>query len=786
MNFSRKKELDFPNSHAFVIGINEYRGLNANLKNAVNDAANIAMRLKATQGFDNVLLMTDVGKKEIDALLNWLKNKSRPAVLSIPNETFTYGEVTYSSDVSWLTLEDTGEALVIKKKEGEIEQQETTNVFKATEKAVTIGENDSIIFYYAGHGFPGEVGNGPAGYLAPTDAIINLSHFGNDSLVTMEAIYDAFKVTNCKHTLMILDCCFAGKFRFTELSRGRPKPFLVPMYERRYKRYKQQKAWQVLVSAGPDQTAADAAGWADIRENSPFAATLIEALEGKADIPISLNRGKQSGDGIITVSELFLYVWDKVENLTQERKLQHPGLFPMAEHRNGEFIFLNPQIDPAQYKFAEDKDKNPYKGLKPYEVADKDHFFGRTNATNEVLAELEKVDVLFITAPSGFGKSSLVKAGVFSQLTAVEALISIRPGALVKTTGDGTITTDVFEATKTKLLDFKASNYLFLIDQLEELFDTPQKETIEKQLLALLKQVKDHGQKAIITLRSDFEWQMRKSTSTLNTLWKKENIYRLAPMDLDELRDALTGPAWWAMFDFQDKKEKEEEDDGETLINEILEEIANAPGALPLLSFTMEAFYELAQNNDRKRRLILKDYRQELGGVQGALSRKADTVYNTNLIQKAVVEEGEEGYENYEKWRLQSMHTKEEQEIMKNLLCRMVQLSSGGALSKRRVFYAEQINSSNPIVSTSLSELIFPQNQELVDTVIRKLETAHLIIKGIEGENGKPYIEPVHDALFNHWDTFKGWIEAFGKENLLLQRQLWEAVVEREKKNSIA
>ena len=71
----------------------------------------------------------------------------------------------------------------------------------------------------------------------------------------------------------------------------------------------------------------------------------------------------------------------------------------------------------------------------------------------------------------------------------------------------------------------------------------------------------------------------------------------------------------------------------------------------------------------------------------------------------------------------------------------------------------------------------------MVKSVIDKLEAANLVQQGGK-ENGMPYIEPVHDSLFNHWDTFKDWIDEFGKENLILQRQLWEAVLERAKKVS--
>ena len=81
-----------------------------------------------------------------------------------------------------------------------------------------IGESDSVVFYYAGHGIPkkSDIVNGPEGYLAPTDAIND--RFVDKDLLPMSAIYDAFSKLNCHHTLLILDCCFAGRFRYSKLN----------------------------------------------------------------------------------------------------------------------------------------------------------------------------------------------------------------------------------------------------------------------------------------------------------------------------------------------------------------------------------------------------------------------------------------------------------------------------------------------------------------------------------------------------------------------------------------
>ena len=58
----------------------------------------------------------------------------------------------------------------------------------------------------------------------------------------------------------------------------------------------------------------------------------------------------------------------------------------------------------------------PYPGLLPYDVADRESFFGRDTETAEALARLEAAGALVVAGPSGSGKSSLVRAGVAAAL----------------------------------------------------------------------------------------------------------------------------------------------------------------------------------------------------------------------------------------------------------------------------------------------------------------------------------------------------------------------------------
>ena len=102
----------------------------------------------------------------------------------------------------------------------------------------------------------------------------------------------------------------------------------------------------------------------------------------------------------------------------------------------------------------------------------------------------------------------------------------------------------------------------------------------------------------------------------------------------------------------------------------------------------------------------------------------------------------------------------------------MVSLSDGDYI-RRRVYRDQQ-----------LDELRFAENNYLINEVLDVLRKAGLISTG--GEAGIRYEELIHDSLINTWATGKKWINDFGKENLTLQRQLWQAVLEHSKASKAA
>lgn len=800
----RREKLDFENSHAVVIGIDWYPDIDNHLSSAVNDATKIAGLLKENQGFDRVLLLLDPTKAELQALIEWLGNSSRPATLNLsPAPAADSGEPAFASRSrrGWLEA-------------GPGEDEEPALVPLADKAWAINPDKDSILFYYAGHGIPGDPDRGPAGYIVPSDAAGGVGDYRN--LLPMDELYAALKALNSLHTLLILDCCFAGKFRFSHSTRFMIGTEVPHLYKERFLQYTSSRAWQVLTSSGPDQEANDTFSLLGERsENSPFAASLIEALQGEADL---------QQEGVITAVELYLSVRQKVRELQKQQiaggKPQHPGLFPMEDHRGGEFIFLNPAFDFS--KLEPRPLNNPYKGLYPYEPEDREWFYGRENATAEAVGKLENFPVLIISGPSAAGKSSLAKAGVFAALREQHGfeLLTLRPNAKPWTgqpvnirrspddTGEellhyhtglrelclsqapGTVGPEAGIQTICALLDPTRSNKkrLLLIDQYEELFtecDRPEElkdfETALEELFTMAGGSQlDHPEKGslriVLTLRSDFEWQLEASAFGKKLLQDGGvyyNLFRLHPMGLEELRAALTGPAHEEVFEFEDK-----------LVEQILEDLNYAPAALPLLSFAMHQFFELTMEKGARddrgepRRIftdnLYADEKEGLGGIVGALRRKAEEIYAS--LGDAQTETAPGKDTGKAKTPLKESL---QQETLRKIFLRLIRPGEGQA-TRRRVYQPAGDGTG------FWSELDYPNDEEdaLVAEVLENLEDAQLVVRGRDLGYNQNYVEIAHDSLINCWPRALQWVKDFGQDNLVLQRQLWQAALEHKKHNS--
>ncbi|MGK7952543.1 MAG: caspase family protein [Xenococcaceae cyanobacterium] len=374
---------------AIVIGINEYTYI-PKLKNAVSDATELAKVLKDIYGYKVLLLLNQRATKEkLDRLVANLKNKT----------------ILFDSN-----------------------------------KSLQVGDRDRVLFYFAGHGFAEEAQDSeagkPAGYFMPQDAEAD----NKNTWLSMHEVYEALSALDCHHLLMILDCCFAG--RFSWIGQGRNAARSRKLYRQSYDRFIKHRTEQIITSAAHDEKAQDVFNFGnrgDINGNSPFAHFLLKVLRGNPDGGRDKFIEAIIEDKIITVQELFTYLQNELGKVAEG---QTPGLAQPRKYDpktgeyvylKGEYIFPLPKFNPENLtKLKLDKSTNPYKGLASFDTKDSQLFYGRKTLSEELGKIVNKQPLTVVLGASGSGKSSLVKAGLIPTLKAESErwpiLDPMRPG----------------------------------------------------------------------------------------------------------------------------------------------------------------------------------------------------------------------------------------------------------------------------------------------------------------------------------------------------------------------
>ncbi|MEN8446944.1 MAG: caspase family protein, partial [Cyanobacteria bacterium J06555_13] len=508
-----------------------------------------------------------------------------------------------------------------------------------------LSANSRLLLYFAGHGIAQDGDDGPAGYLIPQDAVPG----DVGSYLSMVSLHDELTALPCRHFLAVFDCCFAGAFRW---SSTRDITVVSEVIHReRYDRFRQDPAWQVITSASYDQPAMDVLSLRDERgavvdsqdqQHSPFAAALIQALQGEADSSPPAKLGKPAGDGVITATELYLYLRDQVEVLTEEQsRRQTPEICALRNHDKGEYIFLTPghelNLPPApELK----KENNPYRGLESFDQAHKDLFFGRDTEIERLLKRLdEPYPMIVVLGASGTGKSSLVKAGLLPRVSnnpAFHVLPVMRPGnypldALARaceslvSADEAKGLSERFAADEIGLSQLVGqwkkthpkAKLLLVIDQAEELITQAITQAQSSHFQRLVKRaMAEHWKhfRVVATLRLDFEAQFQ--DDELRDGWM-DSRFVIPPMSQVQLREAIEKPAAARVLYFEPS----------SLIDQLVEDVAQTPGALPLLSFMLSELYlRYLERRSDNRALKEKDYRA-LGGVSGALTQRATQEY---------------------------------------------------------------------------------------------------------------------------------------------------------------
>ncbi|MCG8424618.1 MAG: protein kinase [Proteobacteria bacterium] len=318
---------------------------------------------------------------------------------------------------------------------------------------------------------------------------------------------------------------------------------------------------------------------------------------------------------------------------------------------------LGQLLHPQRRPDVSGTEPSPYPGLYAFQESDADRFFGRDRVVARMVRLLAERPILAIVGPSGAGKSSFVRAGLIPALkrsgeswTAhimrpgprpVAALAELLSNQAYGATSDAstlqdglgtqartglrTGDRDAIEAqlrVEPGLLGVlwrtrarrRLERMVLFIDQFEELYTMASSDDCAAVLACLGGVADDVGSplRVVISMRSDFLDRLAIDTNAVSDRISS-GITMLPPMNRDDMREALVRPLEVTGYRFESN----------ALVDEMLDELDHATGALPLLQFAASRLWE---TRTHERHILSEDGYRRLGGIAGTLAQHADSV----------------------------------------------------------------------------------------------------------------------------------------------------------------
>ncbi len=395
--------------------------------------------------------------------------------------------------------------------------------------------------------------------------------------------------------------------------------------------------------------------------------------------------------------------------------------------------------------------RNPYKGLRPFLEADAADFFGRERTAQQLLARMsepgERSRFLAVVGPSGSGKSSVVRAGVLPALRAgtlpgsdrwfvVEMLPGAYPfeeleAALLKIAVNPPASLleqlerddhGLLRAARRVLPD-DDSELLIMIDQFEELFTSVEDEARRSRFLAMLDAATGDPRsrvRVVITLRADFYDRPLLYGGFGDLLAAR--THAVPPLSADEFQRAIAAPAERIGITLEPQ-----------LVGEMVAEMLDQPGALPLLQYALTELFDRRVGS-----VVPAIAYRAIGGVSGALARRAEELY--------------------------AALTSAEQRAARQLFLRLVTVGDEGAEDTRRRVLLTEV--------TSLEG-----DRAAMEAVVDAYGPHRLLSFDRDSVTRGPTVEVAHEALLRAWSRLGGWIEG-AREDVRMHRRLDAAAAE--------
>lgn len=396
---------------------------------------------------------------------------------------------------------------------------------------------------------------------------------------------------------------------------------------------------------------------------------------------------------------------------------------------------------------------NPFKGLRPFRESDAAHFFGREALIQDLLERLTEENelnrFLAVVGPSGSGKSSVVHAGLVPPLRNGRL-----PGSDKWFIVDMTPGTHPFEEVEAALLRIAVNpppslmeqlradergllravhrvlpadsdvSLLLVIDQFEELFTLTEDSSVRARFLdSLVTAVMANRSRlrVIVTLRADFVDRPLQYVD-FGDLMRQRSAFVL-PLSADELEAAITQPVTELGMALEPE-----------LVTQIIHDVGDQPGTLPLLQYVLTELFD-----QREGSLLTKAAYDAMGGLEGALGRRADEIY------QSLDEAG--------------------RAASRQLFLRLTTLGEGVGDTRRRVRRTE--------LSALVAERGDAQSPNALpfDRVIEEYGRYRLLTFDHDPTSREPTVEVAHEALLEAWGRLRQWLEE-SRADIRLQRLL--------------
>ncbi len=271
------------------------------------------------------------------------------------------------------------------------------------------------------------------------------------------------------------------------------------------------------------------------------------------------------------------------------------------------------------------EDVQPYPGLASFTEEDAEYFFGRELEVEAMWKKLRRPHLLGLVGPSGAGKSSFIRAGLLPVMPTGWRVVVCSPGtepfqnlarALVpEFSGDTEAMQELLSITRldNALSLFKRwrqqhTEVLVVVDQFEELFtlNPPEIQSRFAELLGAMSV--DLDVRVLLSMRDDFFLHCHEHESLAPVFSEPTPLQ--APTGA-ALRRALVQPALKCGYRFEE----------DALVDEMIAEVSEERGALPLLAFAASRLWE---HRDRDQGFITREAYEHIGGVGGALAQHAE------------------------------------------------------------------------------------------------------------------------------------------------------------------